>query len=109
MSVCEWRMRKKGYLVRFNWCTVIAMAIVSVGFASLNFSPGHGTHGSSFYGFPETIYIYIDGSSADGGPAGGYWIVRNIWAVVVGETLLVLAAGLLAEFTCMRNNRSDGA
>ena len=108
ISVCEWRMRKKGYLVRFNWCTVIAMAIVSVGFVSLNFNPSQGTHGSFAYGFPETIYVYIDGSSADGGPAGGRWIIRNIWAVVVGEMLLVLAAALLAESFCnsMRKYRT---
>ena len=96
ISVCEWKIRKHGHFVKFSWCTVIAMAIVSVVFAILNFNPSHGTHGSFFYGFPATIYIFADGF--DGGPAVGEWIIRSVGENVAWGTLLVLAAGLLAEF-----------
>ena len=95
ISVCEWKMHRHGHFVKFSWCTVIAMAIVSVVFVILNFNPSHGTHGTSGYGFPAMMYHVFDGSY--GRPAGSYWDIRSIGENVAWGTLLVLAAGLLAE------------
>ncbi|MCH7728823.1 MAG: hypothetical protein IH991_20410 [Planctomycetes bacterium] len=107
ITVCEWKMRRHGHFVKFSWCTVIAMAIVSVVFVILNFNPHHGEHGGFSCGFPAMMYHVSDG--AYDGPAGSYWDIKSVGENVAWGTLLVLAAGLLAElaeFIAKANRRA---